>query len=50
VLNHTASNSEWLLEHPDAGYNIDVCPHLYSAWLFDNELCEFSNLFAEKKI
>jgi hypothetical protein len=27
-----------------------VCPHLYSAWLFDHELCEFSNKFAERKI
>ena len=38
VLNHTANNSEWILEHPDATYNTDNCPHLYSAWVLDDAL------------
>ena len=50
VLNHTAGNSPWLLEHPEAGYNTDNCPHLYSAWLLDKELSDFSDAFAERKI
>ena len=29
VLNHTASNSEWIKHHPEATYNTDNCKHLY---------------------
>lgn len=46
VLNHTANNSKWILEHPDACYSTDECPHLWSAWLLDKSLRDFSNAYA----
>ncbi|SCU83648.1 LADA_0C12706g1_1 [Lachancea dasiensis] len=42
VFNHTANNSEWLKEHPDAGYNHKTAPHLTSAIELDTALMEFS--------
>ncbi|KAF2433282.1 glycogen debranching enzyme [Tothia fuscella] len=41
VWNHTANNSKWLEEHPEAGYSVRTAPHLESALLLDNELLEF---------
>ena len=42
VLNHTAGNSEWLLEHPEAGYNTKDCPHLQAAYVLDKAVNNFS--------
>lgn len=42
VFNHTANNSKWIREFPDAGYNAETAPHLTAAIELDNELLEFS--------
>ncbi|ODV84903.1 glycoside hydrolase family 13 protein [[Candida] arabinofermentans NRRL YB-2248] len=42
VFNHTANNSQWLREHPDAGYNQETAPHLCAAIELDKSLLHFS--------
>ncbi|KAL8426778.1 hypothetical protein Efla_003372 [Eimeria flavescens] len=42
VLNHTASNTEWIREHPEAGYNMENAPHLRAAYSLDCALQAFS--------
>lgn len=42
VWNHTASNSPWLREHPEAGYSIKTAPHLQAAYELDDALLSFS--------
>lgn len=41
VWNHTANNSKWLEEHPEAGYNLETCPWLESAFELDSALLRF---------
>lgn len=41
VWNHTANNSTWLEEHPEAGYNIETAPWLESALELDTALLKF---------
>lgn len=41
VWNHTANNSKWLEEHPEAGYNIETAPWLESALELDTALLKF---------
>ena len=43
VWNHTADNSEWLRESPDAGYNAETAPHLTAAIELDKRLLDFSD-------
>lgn len=43
VWNHTANNSKWLEERPDAGYNIKTAPHLQSAYELDSALLKYSS-------
>ena len=43
VFNHTANNSKWLEDHPEAGYNVETAPWLESALELDNALLEFSD-------
>lgn len=41
VWNHTAFNSKWLQEHPEAGYSVDTAPWLTSALELDDALLKF---------
>lgn len=42
VLNHTANETPWLAEHPEATYNCLDCPHLRPAALLDALLARLS--------
>ena len=42
VLNHTASNSEWIREHPESGFSLENTPRLWPAWLLDKALSDIS--------
>ncbi|KAI0057454.1 glycoside hydrolase family 13 protein [Artomyces pyxidatus] len=48
VLNHTADNSPWLAEHPEAGYSPSNFPHLTPALELDDAIIEFSDSLASK--
>lgn len=41
VWNHTAHNSKWLEEHPDAGYSVETAPWLEAALELDTALLRF---------
>lgn len=47
VLNHTANNTKWLEEHPEAGYNLTTAPWLESAYELDTKLLELSSRLKE---
>lgn len=48
VLNHTANNSPWLHEHPEAGYSPANSPHLAPALELDTAMIELSGRLREK--
>ena len=48
VLNHTANNSPWLHEHPEAGYSPANSPHLAPAVELDAAMIELSGKLREK--
>ena len=50
VWNHTANNSKWLEEHPEAGYNIEACPWLESALELDSALLKFGETLDEYEL
>ncbi|KAE8152417.1 glycogen debranching enzyme [Aspergillus avenaceus] len=41
VWNHTAHNSKWLEEHPEAGYSVETAPWLEAALELDTALLQF---------
>lgn len=43
VWNHTANNSKWLEEHPEAGYSVETAPWLEAALELDTALLKFSH-------
>jgi glycogen debranching enzyme len=43
VWNHTANNSKWLEEHPEAGYSVKTAPHLEPALVLDTALLDFGS-------
>nr|KMM71193.1 glycogen debranching enzyme [Coccidioides posadasii RMSCC 3488] len=43
VWNHTAHNSKWLQEHPEAGYNVETAPWLEAALELDDALLSYGN-------
>lgn len=48
VLNHTANNSAWLVDHPEAGYSPANTPHLAPALVLDDCIVDFSENIAAK--
>ena len=49
VWNHTSFDTPWLMQHPEAGYNLVNCPHLRPAYALDAALAQFSLEIAEGK-
>ncbi|KAJ3353015.1 hypothetical protein HDU83_007389 [Entophlyctis luteolus] len=50
VWNHTAHNSAWLQEHPEAGYNLETAPHLRPAFELDEAIMELCTTLNDANI
>ncbi|KAJ7623337.1 glycoside hydrolase family 13 protein [Roridomyces roridus] len=50
VLNHTADDSSWLVQHPEAGFSPANSPHLTPAFELDSALIQLSGELAERKL
>ncbi|KAI8607433.1 glucanotransferase domain of glycogen debranching enzyme-domain-containing protein [Chytriomyces sp. MP71] len=50
VWNHTAHNSKWLEEHPEAGYNLETAPHLRAAYELDEAIISLDKDLAQASI
>ena len=50
VWNHTANNSAWLEDHPEAGYNLKTAPWLQSAFELDTALLTYSGDLARLRL
>ena len=42
VLNHTANETAWVTEHPEATYNLVNCPYMRSAFLLERVIKRLS--------
>ena len=49
VWNHTSFDTPWLIQHPEAGYNLVNSPHLKPAYALDVTLATFSQEVAAGK-
>jgi len=45
VLNHTAANTPWISEHPEAAYNTRDCPWLIPAYELDSAIADWFREF-----
>ncbi|KAF8202559.1 glycoside hydrolase family 13 protein [Pholiota molesta] len=48
VLNHTANDTPWLNEHPEAGFSPANTPHLTPAFELDSAIIDFSSSLASR--
>ena len=50
MLNHTANNSPWIADHPEACFSTDLVPRLWPAWLVDEAFTKVSEDFAQGNV
>ena len=50
IINQTSIESEWIIKHPECGYNLKNTPWLSVSYELDYILKKFSNLFYDKEI
>ena len=49
VFNHMASDSDWLVQHPEATFNLLNSPHLIPAFLIDREIIHINQEIIDGK-